>query len=82
MTSSSLCQPIYDAIGIGALQTVYAMFRHFLMTLPNEIISTETSVFLKHIIFLKSFNSELSLHTFNHIPNWTEFQVIRSSCVY
>ena len=29
----------------------------FSMTLPTEILSTETSDFLKQIIFLKSFNS-------------------------
>ena len=31
----------------------------FSMTLQTEILSTETSDFLKVIIFLKSFNSEL-----------------------
>ena len=50
---------MYDIIGIGAWQTVYAMLLQFLMTLQTEILSTEASDFLKHAFFLKSFNSML-----------------------
>ena len=42
---------IYDIIVIKALQTVYVMLHQFLMTLQNEILSTETSDFLKQIFF-------------------------------
>ena len=44
------------SFGIGAWQTVNAMLLNFLMILQTEILSTETSDFLKQIIFLKSFN--------------------------
>ena len=47
----------YDAIGMGAWQTVHAMFRHFFITLQSDILSTVTSGFLKQLIILKSFNS-------------------------
>ena len=34
---------------------------NFLMSLQNEILSTETSDFLNQIIFMKSFNSVLNV---------------------
>ena len=47
----------HSCIDIGACQTVYAMLLEFSDSLQTEILSTETSDFLKQIIFLNSFES-------------------------
>ena len=50
--------------GIRACQTVSAVFPKFSLTLQADLFSTETSDFLKQIVFLKSFNSVLYM---NHV---------------
>ena len=52
---------MFDIIGIGAWQTVYAMLLQFSMALQTEILFIETPYFLKQIILLKSFNFPLSV---------------------
>ena len=41
------------------LQTVYSMLRLIFNDIKTEILSTETSVFLKQIVLLKLFNTVL-----------------------
>ena len=55
---------IYDIIGIGAWQTVYAMLHQLFNDITTEILSTVTSACLKQMIILKSFNSVLYEVTF------------------
>ena len=58
---------IYDVIGVGEWQTVYAMLRYFSVTLQTEILSTVILVFFfKQTIILKSFHFVLSVFCQNY----------------
>ena len=53
---------------------MYAMFHKFPVILQTEILSTETSDFLKQIIFLKPFNSVCVLFLNLIKGEWIHFQ--------
>ena len=50
------------SVGTEAWHIVYDMLRQFSRTLHTDLFSTETSNFLKQIIFLKPFNSSFDVY--------------------
>ena len=81
-----------DLIGVKSLKKLAEHGSHchaalfFSMTLPTEILSTETLDFLKEIIFLKSFNSMLYVHVKkkrqSYVYEYVTHIVVRVCCVH